>query len=166
MRIFLLLMALTALPAQADIYRWIDPESGSVKFSNVPPPWFGDPEKERRAPAVEVIQYRGPGAPAKPAAAPEKPSPAASMIATLEARWAGLMQFFATLPATTDFNRAGSGIQQQLEAYQALSAELDRLDPAGAQRRRAREAGVFETMRRGLEEQMRAPLSAKPPAAR
>jgi hypothetical protein len=159
MRYLVFLAMLVAFPVQADLYRWVDPQSGSVKFSSYPPPWFGDPQRERGAPAVEVIPYRGPGAPAKPVAAPEKPSPAASTRATLEARWAGLMQFFATLPATTDFNRAGSGIQQQLEAYQALSAELDRLDPAGAQRRRAQEAGVFETMRRGLEAQ----LSAKPP---
>jgi hypothetical protein len=151
MRVLLLVIAFTAFPAHADLYRWIDRETGSVKFSSYPPPWLGDPEKERKAPAVEVIPYRGPAAPAKP-------SPAASLIATLEARWASLMQFFATLPPTTDFNRAGAGIQQQLEAYQALSAELDRLDPAGAQRRRAQEAGVFETMRRGLEAQ----LSTKP----
>lgn len=158
MRHLVFFAMLVAFPVQADLYRWVDPQSGSVKFSSYPPPWFGDPQRERGAPAVEVIPYRGLGAPAKPVAAPEKPSPAASMLATLEARWAGLMQFFATLPATTDFNRAGAGVQQQLEAYQALSAELDRLDPAGAQRRRAQEAGVFETMRRGLEAQ----LSSKP----
>jgi hypothetical protein len=162
MRYLVFFAVLAAFPVHADLYRWVDPQSGSVKFSSYPPPWFGDAERERGAPAVEVIPYRGPGAPAKPVAAPEKPSPAASMIATLEARWAGLMQFFATLPPTTDFNRAGSGIQQQLEAYQALSAELDRLDPAGAARRRAREAGVFETMRRGIEAQ----LSTKPPATK
>ena len=45
-------------------------------------------------------------------------------------------------------------MQQQLEAYQALSAELDRLDPAGAARRRAQEVGVMETLRRGLEAQL------------
>jgi NaMN:DMB phosphoribosyltransferase len=162
MRPLVFAIALTALPAQADLYRWVDRESGSVKFSSYPPPWFGDPERERGAPAVEVIPFGGPGAPAKPVATPEKPSPAANTLAALEARWAGFMQFFATLPATTDFNRAGAGIQQQLEAYQALSAELDRLDPAGAQRRRAQEAGVFETMRRGLEAQ----LSTNPPATK
>jgi len=148
-------MAFAAFPAHADLYRWIDRESGSVKFSNVPPPWYGDPEKERGAPAVEVIQYRGPGAPAKPA--PET-SPAASLVAALEARWASLLQFFARLPSTTDFSRAGAGIERQLEDYQAVSAELDRLDPAGAARRRAQEAGIFETVRRGLEAQ----LGAKP----
>ena len=48
--------------AAADLYRWVDPESGSVKFSSYPPPWFGDPAKERVAPKVEVIPERG-GAP-------------------------------------------------------------------------------------------------------
>jgi hypothetical protein len=143
-------------PAQADLYRWVDPQSGSVKFSSYPPPWFGDPEKERNAPAVEVVRSK-PAARAE-AANPQKPSTTPGTLSALEARWAAMMQFFAALPATTDFNRAGAGIQQHIEAYQALSAELDRLDPAGAQRRRAQEAGIFETMRRGLEAQ----LSTKP----
>lgn len=70
-------------PAAADLYRWVDPETGSVKFSSYPPPWYGDPAKERRAPNVEVIPDRslapssGPRpdheakSPAKPAARPE-----------------------------------------------------------------------------------------------
>lgn len=70
-------------PAAADLYRWVDPESGSVKFSSYPPLWYGDPAKERRAPKVEVIPERsrapssGPRlddeakAPAKPAAKAE-----------------------------------------------------------------------------------------------
>jgi hypothetical protein len=45
--------------AAADLYRWVDPESGSVKFSSYPPPWYGDEAKERRAPKVEVIPARG-----------------------------------------------------------------------------------------------------------
>ena len=44
--------------AAADLYRWVDPETGSVKFSSYPPPWYGDPAKERRAPKVEVIPER------------------------------------------------------------------------------------------------------------
>jgi len=67
-------------PAAADLYRWVDPDTGSVKFSSYPPPWFGDPAMERRAPKVEVIPERGSApssatkaedeikAPAKPAA--------------------------------------------------------------------------------------------------
>jgi hypothetical protein len=152
MRILLLLATLTAVPAHAELYRWVDPQTGSVKFSSYPPPWFGDQARELHAPATEVIVYQAPGTP-RPAAAPAKPSAAASILSALESRLAGLRQFFSTLPSNADFSRAGSGIQQQIEAYQAVSAELDRLDPAGAARRRAQEVGVMETLRRGLEAQ-------------
>jgi hypothetical protein len=152
MRFPLLLAALAAPAAHADLYRWVDPQTGSVKFSSYPPPWFGDQALALSAPAVEVVAYQAPGAP-KPAAAPVKPSAAAGMLSALEARLAGLTRFFSALPPNADFSRAGSGIQQQIEAYQALSAELDRLDPAGAARRRAQEVGVMETVRRGLEAQ-------------
>jgi Domain of unknown function (DUF4124) len=140
--------------AQADIYRWVDRETGAVKFSNTPPPWYGDPEKERRNPPVEVIRYRGPGE--KPRLAPEPEGAAAAAaaeartIATLEARWLELAKFFASLPPTTDFERAGPNIRQQLDSYQALGAELDRIDPAGTARRRSQEAAVIESVRRGL----------------
>ena len=146
-----MIACLAAVPAHADLYRWVDPQTGSVKFSSYPPPWFGDQALEQNAPATEVIVYQMPGA-AKPAV-PVKPSAAASVLAALEARLAGLAQFFSALPSNQDFSRAGSGIQQQLEAYQALRAELDRIDPAGAARRRAQEVGVIETLRRGLEAQ-------------
>jgi len=146
-----MIACLAAVPAHADLYRWVDPQTGSVKFSSYPPRWFGDQALEQNAPATEVIAYQTPGA-TKPAA-PVKPSAAASVLAALESRLAGLAQFFSALPSNQDFSRAGSGIQQQLEAYQALRAELDRLDPAGAARRRAQEVGVIETLRRGLEAQ-------------
>ena len=77
-------------PVAADLYRWVDPETGSIKFSSYPPPWHGDPTQERRAPKVEVIPERsrapssGPKPDeearleAKPAAKPAaKPGPAA-----------------------------------------------------------------------------------------
>ena len=71
-------------PAAADLYRWVDPESGSVKFSSYPPPWYGDPAMERRAPKVEVIpeRSRAPSSGPKPEieAKPKpvaKPEPAA-----------------------------------------------------------------------------------------
>ena len=147
-----MIACLAAAPAHADLYRWVDPQTGSVKFSSYPPPWFGDQALELNAPATEVIAYQAPGA-AKPPA-PVKPSAAASVLAALETRLAGLTQFFSALPSNQDFSRAGTGIQQQLEAYQALSAELDRMDPAGAARRRAQEVGVIETLRRGLEAQL------------
>ena len=73
MRVLLLAIALSSPHAHADLYRWVDRETGAVKFSSSPPPWFGDPEKARNAPAVEVIPYRGSPAPAK---APANPPPA------------------------------------------------------------------------------------------
>jgi len=128
-----LLAALLPLPAHADLYRWIDPQTGSAKFSSTPPPWYGDPEKERGAPAVEVVPYRARGG----AAAPET-KPAVG-VAALEVRWSELLRYFASLPPGTDF----SGLQQQLQEYATAGAELNRLDPAGAQRRRAQEAAAL-----------------------
>jgi hypothetical protein len=158
-------MAFTACSAHADIYRWVDPESGSVKFSNSPPPWFGDPARERGAPAVEVIRYQVPAAPpqaAKPAAAAAKPAATAIPLAALESHWRGLLQFFQSMPTNVDFDRSGAAFQQQAEMYNAVSAELDRQDPAGAARRRAmaQESGILDRLRSGLEAQ----FSAKPPA--
>ncbi|OFZ87230.1 MAG: hypothetical protein A2W21_01775 [Betaproteobacteria bacterium RBG_16_66_20] len=68
-------------PAAADLYRWVDPETGSVKFSSYPPPWYGDEAAQRGAPKVEVIPpvrtppsaaESGSAAPAKPPEAPDK----------------------------------------------------------------------------------------------
>ena len=142
MRSLFVVVALSAFPAHADLYRWIDRESGSIKYSNTPPPWFGDAEKARGKPAVEVIRNPAGGAPPKPAAPPEGAGARASAVSALEARWAELAKALASLPPTTDFSRPGSGARQQLEAYQALSAELERLDPEGRARRRAFEASL------------------------
>lgn len=147
-----LFLAILVLPglAQADMYRWVDRETGAVKFSNTPPPWYGDREKERRNPPVEVIRYGSPAQKPKPAPAPEEAAREARTVATLEARWLELVRFFASLPPTTDFERAGPNIKRQLDAYQALAAELDRLDPGGTARRRSQEAAVIEAVRRDL----------------
>jgi hypothetical protein len=142
MRMLFFLATFTAASAHADLFRWVDPQTGSVKYSSTPPPWYGDPERERTGPPVEIIPYRAPGAAAKPGAASDKPA-AAAAIATLEARWVGLLQFLSTLPPGTDLTRPDSGVREQLAAYQSVSAQLDRLDPAGAERRRAHEAAAF-----------------------
>jgi uncharacterized protein DUF4124 len=141
MRFVLLVLAWSAFHAHADMYRWVDPSTGSVKYSNIPPPWFGDAEKQRTAPPVEVIRERKPQAPRKPAAPPQGAAASASAVVALEARWAELAKFLASLPPTADL-RADAGVRQQIEAYQALGAELDRIDPAGSARRRAHEASL------------------------
>jgi len=73
-----LVLAVWATAAAADLYRWIDPESGSIKYSSYPPPWYGDAEQERRAPKVERIPARqdGPAPSAEEVAAPPAARPA------------------------------------------------------------------------------------------
>jgi hypothetical protein len=159
MRILALLIAFIVFPAQADLYRWVEPQSGSVKYANSPPPWFGDPEREHRYPAVEVIRYQP-----VPSAAETKPAAekaGSSTLAVLETRFASLLQFFQSLPRSPDFERTGAALQQQAEMYKAVSAELDRIDPSGAARRRAaaQEVGILDQLRAGLEAQ----FNAKPP---
>jgi hypothetical protein len=162
--VVLLAAALAATPACADLYRWTDPQSGSIKYSNVPPPWLGDPEKERRAPAVKVIPSRQPGskpAAAAPAAlaAPTEPSPVA---ATLEGRWRKMLDELESLSdlGPTGMARAGTGIRQQIQAYEAVRAELERQDPAGAARRREEEGEILSELRKGIA----AAQAPKPPA--
>ena len=68
--------------AQADLFRWIDPETGSVKISNTPPPWY----ERSGGPAVERVPYQGPGEttpaagsrPARAGAEPDRADPAAA----------------------------------------------------------------------------------------
>ena len=145
-------ISIWATTAAADLFRWVDPESGSIKYSSYPPPWFGDPQKERRAPKVERI----PAGRSAPASKPE------SATALLEAQRKQMLQSLSVLPSRDDFNRAGSGFKQQLESYQAVSAELDRLDPGGAAARKAESQPLLDKLVEGL----KAALSAKPPAVR
>ncbi len=157
-----LAVALIVWPAlaAADLYRWVDPETGSVKFSSYPPPWYGDGAKARRAPRVERIRERSPppvvddeaardidkGAPPEPATAPA-PAPGSQ---ALEARRKALLAEFAALRQREDFERAGPGLGAQFEAYQKVSEELDRLDPKGAERRVAEARPVLERAAEGL----------------
>jgi hypothetical protein len=131
-RTLILLLLFAAPAAHAQLYRWVDPETGSVKFSNLPP--------AVSQPGVEVVPYRGPGAPGSPKHG----------IAELESRWRALL---AELGTGQDLARGGQGLQQQLQAYEAVRSELDRLDPAGAARRRAESASVIQRLARGFEVQ-------------
>jgi hypothetical protein len=154
-------MLLGLLPqlACADLYRWVDPETGSVKFSSYPPPWYGDPEQEKRAPQVERIPERMPAAASGPATAPGGAAPGNTMSA-LEERLKRVLQQLNVLPTQADFQRSGSGLKQHLDAYAAVVAEMDRLDPAGAARRRAESQPLLDRLIQGL----RAQFATKPPA--
>lgn len=155
MKVFLAL-ALGLLPqlAFADLYRWIDPETGSVKFSSYPPAWYGDPAEESRAPKVEHIPERAAEAAADPGKAP------GNALDALEERRKRVMQQIAALP--TDPQRAGAGLKQHLDAYAAVIAEMDRLDPKGAERRRTEAQPLLERFIEGLRAQMK-PTPPVPP---
>jgi DNA-binding TFAR19-related protein (PDSD5 family) len=122
--------------ARADLYRWVDPQTGSVKYSNYPP-------AEGRA--SEVLPYQAP----KPAPKDGQGASAADSQEALEARRRALLQSMLDAPA--DPRDAGAALQRQAQAYQAVTAELDRIDPQGAARRRAEEAGLAETMRKRVQ---------------
>ena len=59
MRMVIVIVALAwAGSAAADLYRWVDPETGSVKFSSYPPPWYGEGATQRRGPIVHITPRR------------------------------------------------------------------------------------------------------------
>ena len=128
-----------AAAAHADLYRWIDPQTGSVKLSSVPPPWQG----ERGAPAVEVLPSR-----AGPARLPgSKVAAPAASLPSLEARWREALQSVARLAAGAG-QADPRAAAQRLEAFRGLNEELDRVDPAGAARRSAEAQAVFQGLAR------------------
>jgi hypothetical protein len=132
------LLVLLPLSAHADLYRWIDPANGSVKYSSVPP---SDPGI-----TPEILRYNAPPPP-KAAAVPPKPAttaPAApANVAELENRWRTLVSQITAIPL--EELKAGSDrVRQQMQAYEAVRAELDRIDPGGAQRRNAEMAAMMQ----------------------
>jgi len=147
MRAWLLLLCVAA-PAHADLYRWIDPETGSVKLSSLPP---SDP-----AISAEVVPFRAPAVP-KPPVVPllSKPAAAAGPVEGLQARWSELLAQLTGIKPQ-DFNRGGDGLRQQLEAYEAVRVELDRIDPAGAARRRNESTPLIEKLKQGFAAQFSA----------
>ncbi|MGH8766324.1 MAG: hypothetical protein ACRET8_11465, partial [Burkholderiales bacterium] len=135
----------------ADLYRWIDPESGSVKYSSYAPPWFGNPASEHVSPRVEVIPAsRGPTAVAPGAQA----RPFAEGVATLDKLRQTRRSLMEGLASREDFSRAGEGFKQQVEAYRAVSVELDKVDPSGAAARRAEAQPLIERLTQGLKAQL------------
>jgi hypothetical protein len=142
LRLCLALALLLPFVTYADLFRWIDPETGSVKFSNSPPPWYGDPLRERNSPAVEVLPFRQAG---KPRSA--DPGQGSSAVALLQARRRELLGALQR----PDLQRGGENLQRQLEGLQAVSTELDRLDPKGAPERNLETQDALNKLRQRLE---------------
>ncbi|MGE5202430.1 MAG: hypothetical protein ACM3O6_10240, partial [Acidobacteriota bacterium] len=155
--------------AAADLYRWVDPETGSVKFSSYPPPWYGDAQQERRAPKVQVIPAGQPAGAAEPAApenpAAEKPAaeaggkpvpPAASALedrrkALLKQLSEGIAVLLSAAPG--EGARPFADLSQKASEYRTVESSLQATDPAGQAARRAEWndlAGGLEGRRRAL----------------
>ena len=113
--------------AQADLFRWVDPETGSVKISNTPPPWY----ERSGGPAVERVPYQGPGAPSS------APVEGQRSVAQLQARWRELLLTVSSQPTP-----------ENLRAFAQVGAELDRADPAGAARRKEEISVALRATRR------------------
>ena len=145
MRLAILLAVLLGSgQAAADLYRWVDPETGSVKFSSYPPPWYGDETKQRRAPKVEHIPARGPGASARIEPAPDAPRDAGTSLDALERQRKAVLQ-----QLSVSAGRPGAGTQQQLQALATVMEQLDKLNPEGAQARRVETEAVLQKLIKG-----------------
>jgi hypothetical protein len=129
--------------ALADLYRWVDPETGSVKFSSYPPPWYGDEAKQRRAPKVEVIPARSDRAVGSEAASAAQEG--AKRMEALEAQRKVLLQQLSKPGA----ERGNQALQKQLEAYAALTEQMDKLDPMGATTRRGEMQVLIDRIMKG-----------------
>jgi Domain of unknown function (DUF4124) len=136
---------LFAVPAAADLYRWVDPETGSTKFSSYPPPWYGDPAKQRRAPRVEVI----PAGKGSTAVVEESDgAPVVDSLQELASRRKTMLQQLSVLSAQTGPER-GQALAKQLEGFAALTDQMDKLDPKGAAARNAETQAVVEKIIKG-----------------
>ena len=130
--------------AAADLYRWVDPETGSVKFSSYPPPWYGDEAKQRRAPKVEHIPARGPGASARVEPAPDAPRDAAPSLDALERQRRATME-----QINASSGRPGADTQKQLDSLAVVIEQLDKLNPEGAPARRAETEAMLQKLIKG-----------------
>jgi hypothetical protein len=143
-RFSLLIFSWWVFSAHADLYRWVDPETGSVKFSSYPPPWYGNESLQRRAPRVEHIPAKGaPGAGARIDSPVDAPRDAQSLDALERQRKAVLQQL------STSTGSPGAGTQKQLESLAAVMEQLDKLNPEGAAARRAETEAVLQKLIQG-----------------
>jgi hypothetical protein len=143
----LMVFLFRAGPAAADLYRWVDPETGSVKFSSYPPPWYDDPAQARRAPKVEHIPA-GRDAAAKPDAAGRQQEDARRME-VLEAQRKAMLLQISRLAPQSGTERGAQALQKQLEGYAAVSNQMDKLDPEGAAARRGDMQMLVDKLMRG-----------------
>jgi len=151
--VWALLLCVWANHAAADLYRWVDPETGSVKFSSYPPPWFGDAAKVPRAPKVEHIPAGKPAAageePLPDAKAPPKPLPEAAgklqapASSSQEERRKSLLKQIAANGAALATSKPEEGariyadLAERVREYNSTELFLMQVDAGGEGARRA-----------------------------
>ena len=144
-----LLVAFFVGAARADLYRWVDPETGSVKFSTYPPPWYVDEGKQGRGPKVERIPTgRDPAA--RPDVATADAQNPSKGYEALEAQRKAMLQQMPGIAARGGAQGGVPALQKHLEAFAALSQQIDKLNPEGAAARRAEAETVLQNLIRGL----------------
>lgn len=135
--------------ALGELYRWHDPQSGSIKYSTYPPPWYGDQAREARSPKVEVLSGEREAAAAKSTPTDAMAEKVAEVIQFMERRREQLRSRMTVARASAGFDLSAPAFQADLQAYRAVSRELDKFDSKGAAARRTADAVVFQDL--GLE---------------
>lgn len=140
--------------AAADLYLWKDPATGQVRIYSYPPPWYGNPELERRAPKVERIPERQ-RAPAEvepeppailPSTAPAALAAPAGDMAKLEARRRQLLQQIVVAGAK-GVERPAPEMDKVVDEYLRLLLDMARIDPGGAESRRTETQAVMDKIK-------------------
>jgi hypothetical protein len=132
--------------ALAELYRWRDPQTGTIKYSSYPPPWYGDESREAGAPKVEVLGGGQPGGKESRTPADEMAAKVAEVIRFMEQRREQLLSRMTVARASAGFDPADPGFKADLQAYRAVTSELDKFDPNGATARRRTDARVFDNL--------------------
>jgi hypothetical protein len=153
------LISLWIAPALADLYRWVDPETGTVKFSSYPPPWFNDAAKQGRAPKVEVIRPSR-TAPAFASEAEGEPAPkAAERGVGRDALLKQLAQRVAALASAAPeaMGQANAELAEPLQQLERLDRQQKPSNPGDETVRleeKAKLAGPLESRRSALLQQI------------
>lgn len=156
------LLGISAGVVQADLYRWKDPATGQVRIYSYPPPWYGNPELEKRAPKVERIpeRQRAPAmvepesraippaaAPAPPTAPPPAPPAVqATNLAQMEARRTQLLQQIVAAGAK-GVGQPAPEMDRVVDEYLRLLLDMARIDPGSAEARRAETQAVIDKIK-------------------
>ena len=139
------LLALTP-DARAELYRWRDPQTGTIKYSSYPPPWYGDETREANAPKVEVLGNHQPSDKERGTPADEMAEKVAEVVRFMEQRRGQLLARMTVARASAGFDPSDPAFQADLQAYRGVTRELDKFDAKGAAARRSADARVFENL--------------------